>query len=62
VGLEPGPFGFVSTIEELLGITGFLDFVHRPEFQITRKRNVSETESLCVFKRGQGDTYSFWVP
>jgi hypothetical protein len=30
-------------------ITGFLDFVHSPEFYITRKYNVLETEFLPVF-------------
>jgi hypothetical protein len=32
----------------LLRITESVDFDHRPEFQITRKHNVSETESASV--------------
>jgi hypothetical protein len=31
-------------------ITGFLDFVHGPEFKVTGKHNVSETGSVSVFK------------
>jgi hypothetical protein len=39
-------------------ITGFLDFVHRPEFFITRKHNVTETGSVSILRRGKIDTYS----
>jgi hypothetical protein len=34
-----------------------MDFDQRPEFEITRKHNVSETGSVSVFRRGEGDTY-----
>jgi hypothetical protein len=39
-----------------LRITGFVDFVQRPEFYThkTRKHNVSETGSISVFRRGGG--------
>jgi hypothetical protein len=40
------------------GITGSVDFVHRPELEITGKHNVSETGSVSVFRRREGDTYS----
>jgi hypothetical protein len=30
----------------------FLEFINRPEFQITRKHNVSDTESLSVSRLG----------
>jgi hypothetical protein len=30
--------------------TGFMDFVHRPEFQMTRKHDVSETGPVSVFR------------
>jgi hypothetical protein len=33
-------------------------FVYRPEFQITRKHNVSETGFIFVFRSVQGDTYT----
>jgi hypothetical protein len=33
-------------------------FVHRPEFQVTRKHNASWTGSVHVFGWGEGDTYS----
>jgi hypothetical protein len=33
-----------------LRITGFLDFVHRPVFKNTRKRNVSETGSVSILR------------
>jgi hypothetical protein len=36
-----------------LRITGFLDSVHRPVFQITRKHDVSETGSVSVFRWGR---------
>jgi hypothetical protein len=42
----------------ILRITGFVDFVHSPEFQITRKHNVSETGYVTVFRLGEGDTCS----
>jgi hypothetical protein len=32
-----------------LSITGLVDFIHCPEFQITRKHDVSETGSFSVF-------------
>jgi hypothetical protein len=32
-------------------ITGFMDFSRRPEFLISRKRNVSETRYVPVFRR-----------
>jgi hypothetical protein len=41
-----------------LRITGFLDSVHCPEFQITRKHNVSKTESVSFFRQREGDAYS----
>jgi hypothetical protein len=30
--------------------SGLLDFVHRPDFSITRKHNVSETGVVSVFR------------
>jgi hypothetical protein len=39
-------------------ITGFVDFVHRPEFEITRKHSFSETGSVSIFKWREGDKYS----
>jgi hypothetical protein len=36
-------------------ITVFVDFVHRSEFQITRKQRFR-------FQGGEEDTYSLWVP
>jgi hypothetical protein len=33
----------------VFGIAGFLDFVHRPEFQINRKHNVLVTGTVSVF-------------
>jgi hypothetical protein len=33
-----------------LGITEIPDFVHRPEFEISRKHNVSETGYVSVFR------------
>jgi hypothetical protein len=41
-----------------LRITGFVDFVHRPEFYATIKHSVSETGSLYIFRLGQEGTYS----
>jgi hypothetical protein len=35
----------------------WVDFVHRPEFRITRQHNVSENGSVSVFRWGEGDTY-----
>jgi hypothetical protein len=43
---------FISTI------TGFVDFVHRPEFEITWKHSASETGPVSIFWWGEGDTYS----
>jgi hypothetical protein len=40
----------------LLRINGFMDFVHRLEFQITRKHSVSETAVVLVSRWGEGDT------
>jgi hypothetical protein len=37
-----------ETQELILRVTMFLDFVHRPEFQIARKHNVSETAYVSV--------------
>jgi hypothetical protein len=42
----------------LLRITWFVDFVHCPEFKIARKRNVSETGSVSVYRLWEEDTYS----
>jgi hypothetical protein len=39
-------------------MTGFVEFVHRPELYITRKHNDSETGSVCIFRLGEGDPYS----
>jgi hypothetical protein len=36
--------------------SGFMGFVHRPEFYITRKHNVPENGSLSGFTWGEGDT------
>jgi hypothetical protein len=46
-----------SNVINSLIITGFLDFIHRPKFQITRKLNVLETESVSVFRWRERDTY-----
>jgi hypothetical protein len=34
-----------------------MDFVHRMEFQIIVKHNVSETETLSIFRRGWVDRF-----
>jgi hypothetical protein len=44
-----------------IAITRCLEVIRRPEFQITRKHNVSETESVSVLRRGEGDPY-LWGP
>jgi hypothetical protein len=36
-------------------ITAFLKLVHRPEFKINRKGNVSETGSAFVLRGGERD-------
>jgi hypothetical protein len=36
----------------------YMDSAHHTEFQVTRKRNVSETQSVSVFMLGDGDIYS----
>jgi hypothetical protein len=41
-----------------LRITEFLEFVHRPEFWIIRKHNVSETGYVSVFTWEEGIIYS----
>jgi hypothetical protein len=41
-----------------LTVTGILDFVHRPEFQITREHWVSETGPVSFFRRAEWETYS----
>jgi hypothetical protein len=33
-----------------LGVTGMVDSLQRPEFQISRKHNVSATGYVCVFR------------
>jgi hypothetical protein len=33
-------------------ITGFVDFVYRPEFYMTRKLDVSETVSVFMWEEG----------
>jgi uncharacterized protein YfaT (DUF1175 family) len=45
-----------------LRITGFVGFVHRPEFYITRKREISETGPLLIFRQGEDRHLLFWVP
>jgi hypothetical protein len=42
---------------EFFFIAGCVDFVHRPQFYVTRKYNVSEIASVS-FKPGEGDIYS----
>jgi hypothetical protein len=44
-----------------LGITGFMDFVHTPEFQITIEHNVSETGSVSILRWGGGRHLHCWV-
>jgi hypothetical protein len=40
---------FVSEVP--IGITGFLDFVHRPAFKKnTKERNISDTGSISVLR------------
>jgi hypothetical protein len=41
-----------------LRITGYLNFVHRSEFEITGKANVSENESVSIFRWKEGETHS----
>jgi hypothetical protein len=41
---------------KIFSITGFVDSVHRPEFKIARKHNVSETWSVSIFRWGERDT------
>jgi hypothetical protein len=41
-----------------LRITGLMDFVHPPDFEITRKHNVSENESTSALRWREGDTCS----
>jgi hypothetical protein len=43
-----------------LRITRFMDFVLRSEFEITRKDNVSETESVSVIRWGERELLC-WV-
>jgi hypothetical protein len=42
-----------------LRITGSLDLVHRLEFLISGKHNVSETGFVSIFRSVEGATYSF---
>jgi hypothetical protein len=44
----------------ILRITGFLDFIHCPEFWILRKHGVSETGSVSVLKWGVGGHLLCW--
>jgi hypothetical protein len=46
-------FFIEPNIPILLRINGVLDFVHRPEFQITSEHSVSENESVAVFRCGE---------
>jgi hypothetical protein len=41
-----------------LTISAFINFVHRPEFRIVRKYNVSETGSVSIFRLEERDAYS----
>jgi hypothetical protein len=45
-------------LNPLGGNTGFVDFVHRPEFSKARKHSLSETWSVSFFKWAEGDTQS----
>jgi hypothetical protein len=36
-------------------ITGFMDFVHRPDLQVTTKHSVSETRSVSDFRLRERD-------
>jgi hypothetical protein len=40
------------TVKNILIITGFMDFVYRPEFKMIIKHNVSETGSVSVLRGG----------
>jgi hypothetical protein len=44
-----------------LKITGFLNFVHRPEFQITRKHNASELDLFPSSDEGR-ETHTLLDP
>jgi hypothetical protein len=41
-----------------LRITGFVDFVYRPQFYTTTKHNVSEIGSVSVLRWREGGAYS----
>jgi hypothetical protein len=48
----------MQEIINLVRIIGIVDFDHRPEFQISRRHNVSKTGSVSTFRCGKGDTCS----
>jgi hypothetical protein len=49
-------YNYKNKNNEELGITKFLDFVHRPVFYETREHNVSETGSVSVLRSGEERT------
>jgi hypothetical protein len=42
-------------------ITGFVDFVHHPEIEITRKSNILEIGSVSVFMKIHLYLYNFKI-
>jgi hypothetical protein len=50
VAVSDEPSGFLTTENDTIRITAFLDFVHRPKFCIIIKQNVSETASVSIFR------------
>jgi hypothetical protein len=42
----------------LILITVFVDLVHLPEFEVSRKHDASKNDYLSAFRRREGDVYS----
>jgi hypothetical protein len=57
---------YLETLERtkiiIFRIIGFVDCVHRPEFSVTTKSNVSDTGFVSVFRQGGGVTRTLFGP
>jgi hypothetical protein len=53
VSRDTNPSRMQTVLTITLPIIVFVDFVHHPEFKITRKHNVPETGSVSVFREGK---------